>query len=291
MRYEGTVYRPPSEAASLIIQATVGCPHNRCTFCSMYRQSRFRIRTMAEIKEDLDMARDYYGDSVRSVFMADGNTIVMKTADLVEILHYIQESFPSLERITSYGSARFIAKKKPEELAALREAGLTRIHSGMESGDDAVLHLQNKGVNADRIVHAGRMVKDAGIELSEYIIVGAGGKALSTQHAINSALVLNRINPDFIRLRTLMPAKGTPLYEMCKHGDFSLLTPHEALRETRTFIGHLEGITSTLYSDHISNYWNVHGTFPTDKQGMLGQIDYALSLEEKQFRDPNTVHL
>ncbi|EEG79053.1 radical SAM protein [Dethiobacter alkaliphilus] len=291
MRYEGMVYRPPSEAGSLIIQATVGCPHNRCTFCSMYRQSRFRLRSVDEIKEDLAMARDYYGDSVRTIFLADGNTIVMKTDHLVEILRCIRQLFPAVERITSYGSARFITKKKPADWVALREAGLSRIHSGMESGDDEVLRLQNKGVDAQGIVRAGQMIKDAGIELSEYIIVGAGGKTLSEQHAQNSARVLNRINPDFIRLRTLMPAQGTPLYDMFKKGDFKLLSPHEALAETRLFIEHLEGISSTLYSDHISNYWNVSGKFPGDKEAMLKQIDHALSLDEKQFRDPLQVRL
>ncbi|MDW7651768.1 MAG: radical SAM protein [Bacillota bacterium] len=291
MRYEGMVFRPPSEANSLIIQATVGCPHNRCAFCSMYRQSRFRIRSIVEIKEDLDMAREYYGDAVRTVFFADGNTIVMKTVELVEILHYTQELFPYLKRITSYGSARFIVRKKPAELRALREAGLARIHSGMESGDDDVLRLINKGVDAAGIVKAGLMVKEAGMELSEYIIVGIGGRAMSVQHAIQSAKVLEKIHPDFIRLRTFMPAPGTPLDELYKEGAFELLSPHEALRETRLFVEHLGNTESMLYSDHVSNYSDVHGRLPADRERMLREIDSALKLPESSFRDPRTLRL
>ena len=291
MRYEGMVYRPPSEANSLIIQATVGCPHNRCAFCCMYRESKFKIRPVSEIKEDLEMARDYYGDGVRSVFFADGNTIVMKTKDLVEIFRYAGEVFPRLERITVYGSARFIVKKTVDELKALRNAGLKRIHSGMESGDDEVLALITKGTGRDGVIRAGLMVKEAGIELSEYIIVGVGGKELSKQHAINSTLALNEINPDFIRLRTFMPAGGTEMRQLYKSGEFEILSPHEALKETRLFVEQLQGIESWLYSDHVSNYWDVHGKLPGDREKMLREIDYALTLPEAGFRNPEQVQL
>lgn len=290
MRYEGMVFRPPSEANSLIVQATIGCPHNRCAFCSMYRQSRFRIRSVTEIKEDLDMAKKYYGD-VRSVFFADGNTIVMKTNELVEIFKYADEVFSGLERITVYGSARFVLKKTMDELRLLREAGLKRIHSGMESGDDEVLAMIHKGTDRDGIIKAGQMVKEAGIELSEYIIVGVGGKELSTQHAINSATAINAINPDFIRLRTLMPVKGTELHEKYKEGIFSLLSAHAALEETKIFVEHLQGITSMLYSDHASNYWDVHGVLMEDKDKMLKQLIFALTLPEGHFRNPEQVRL
>lgn len=291
MRYEGMVYRPPSEANSLIIQATVGCPHNRCAFCSMYRESRFKIRPVKDIKEDLDMARDYYGDQVRSVFFADGNTIVMKTKELVEIFTYAQELFSRLERITVYGSARFILKKSIAELQLFRDAGLKRIHSGMESGDDEVLALINKGTDREGIIRAGLMVKEAAIELSEYIIVGVGGKALTRQHAINSATALNEINPDFIRLRTFMPSRGTQMHTMYKNGEFAILSPHEALLETKLFVKNLQGIDSLMYSDHVSNYSDVHGRLPHAQEKMLQQIDYALTLPEASFRNPERVQL
>ncbi|MBS3975925.1 MAG: radical SAM protein [Syntrophomonadaceae bacterium] len=291
MRYEGLVYRPPSEANSLIIQATVGCPYNKCAFCCMYRESKFKIRPVSEIKTDLEMARDYYGEEVASVFFADGNTIVMKTKDLVEIFTYAREVFPRLERITVYGSARFIVKKKPEDLRALREAGLKRIHAGMESGDDQVLAFINKGTDRAGVIRAGLMVKEAGIELSEYMIVGVGGKDLSRQHAINSATALNEINPDFIRLRTFMPARGTQMHRLYQSGEFVLLSPHEALMETRLFVEHLEGIESWFLSDHVSNYWDLHGQLPKAKEEMLKEIDYALTLPEASFRDPKMVRL
>lgn len=286
MRYEGTVYRPPSEANSLIIQATIGCPHNQCNFCTMYKGSRFKIRPVKEIKIDLDLAKNYYGNWIKSVFFADGNTILMKTKELVEIFNYTQELFPSLERITLYGSARFIVLKSLEELKQLRAAGLKRLHSGMESGDNEVLQLLNKGTDSAGIIKAGRMVKEAGIELSEYIMVGAGGRALWKQHAVNSAQVLNQINPDFIRLRTFMAFPGNKMHEMYKKGEFELLTPHEALKETKLFVENLEGITSWLLSDHISNYWNVNGKLPIDKKEMLNEIDYALTIDQSRFRNP-----
>jgi len=291
VRYEGMVYRPPSEANSLIIQATVGCPHNKCNFCMMYKGKKFKIRPVDEIKEDLDMAKVYYGDGVRTVFFADGNTIIMKTKDLAEIFNYTNKLFPHLERITLYGSARFIVLKTLEELKQLRAAGLKRLHSGMESGDDEVLKLINKGATSQQIIEAGKMVKEAGIELSEYIMVGVGGQSLSHNHAINSARALNRINADFIRLRTFMPFPGTILHELYKKGQFKLLSPHQALCETRLFIENLDGIDSYLFSDHASNYWNVNGKLPGDKEAMLRQIDYALTLDESNFRSPETGQL
>ncbi len=197
MRYEGVVYRPPSEAQSLIIQATIGCPHNKCKFCKMYRGVNFRIRSVEDIKEDLLMAKDHYGEWIKSVFFADGNTILMKTEELIEILNYTRELFPKLERITMYGSAQYVVLKTQEELNRIKEAGLSRIHTGMESGDDDVLSLINKGTDSKKLIQAGKMIKKAGIELSEYIIVGVGGKKFTKQHALNSAKVLNEINPGF----------------------------------------------------------------------------------------------
>ncbi|MCR4441989.1 MAG: radical SAM protein [Peptococcaceae bacterium] len=291
MRYEGTIYRPPSEASSLIIQATVGCPHNKCNFCRMYKDKKFKIRPVREIKEDLDMARDCYGPGVRSLFFADGNTILMKTKDLVEIFQHACRLFPGLQRITVYGSARYIVLKTCDELRELREAGLTRLHSGMESGDDRVLKLINKGTTSRQIIEAGLLLKSAGIELSEYYMVGVGGRELWRDHAVNSARVLNRINPDFIRLRTFTPYPGTPMHEAYKRGEFGLLSPHEALMETRLFIENLEGIDSRLFSDHISNYWYVEGRLPGDREEMLRQVDYALTIDERNFRDPEEGYL
>ncbi|SFM12416.1 radical SAM protein [Pelosinus propionicus] len=233
MRYEGVVYRPPSEAGSLLIQATIGCPHNQCTFCGMYKEKEFRIRSIAEIKEDLNQAKKVYSNTVETLFFPDGNTILMKTSDLVEIIHYAKETFPGLQRITMYGSSKYILRKSDEELLLLQNSGLTRIHSGMESGDDIVLKQICKGASAKETILAGRKVKKAGIELSEYVMLGIGGRERSRDHARNSAKALNQINPDFIRLRTFIPMSGTQLYEEYLQGTFRLLNAHDALQETR----------------------------------------------------------
>ena len=284
MRYEGTIYRPPSEAGSLLIQATVGCPHNKCTFCGLYKKKQFRIRPLAEIKEDLDTARDTYGPYVQTLFFPDGNTIIMKTKDLAEIFSYARKQFPHLQRITIYGSARYILKKSPEDFRILKQAGLDRIHSGMESGDDEVLRLIQKGATAQQTIDAGRRVKEAGIELSEYLIIGIGGVPLSEQHALGSARVLNAIDPDFIRLRTFIPARRTPLGQEYLQGTFELPGPHQMLRETRLILENLK--TSGLFlSDHMSNLVNLNGKLPEDKAALLKLLDYALTLDEARFQD------
>lgn len=286
MRYEGTVYRPPSEANSLLIQATIGCPHNKCTFCAMYKNTRFRLRPMEEILEDLTMARDHYGNGVRSVFFPDGNTIIMKTDDLVQIFEYTKSLFPYLERITVYGSARYISKKSAEDMIRLKEAGLNRIHMGMESGDDVTLDQICKGTSSADLIDAGCKVKKAGIDLSEYYLVGIGSRDRTREHALESARVLSAIKPDFIRLRTFVPVPGTPLYDDFKQGKFVLLSPHQALEEIKLLIENLDAEGSMVLSDHVSNYYNISGRLPEDKERMLQTIDHALTIDESRFRDP-----
>lgn len=284
MRYEGTVYRPPSEANSLLIQATIGCPHNKCSFCSMYKHSRFRIRELTEIKEDLFAARQHYGEYVESLFFPDGNTIIMKTAQLLEMIGYAKELFPSLKRITVYGSARFVNKKSLEDLQRLKEAGLTRIHTGMESGDDITLERIHKGTNAAEIIEAGLKLQKAGIETSEYYLVGIGGKERWREHALESARALSEFSPDFIRLRTFVPIPETPIFEDYQQGIFQLLSPHEALKEIGLLIANLNCDGSKVLSDHVSNYWNVEGRMPDDRDIMLEGINKALTIPESNFR-------
>jgi len=291
MRYEGTVYRPPSEAYSLLIQATIGCPHNKCTFCNMYKTTKFRLRTVEEIKEDLAAARDYYGEYIESLFFPDGNTIVIKTDRLVEILNYARQLFPHLQRITVYGSARFVDRKSDDELRQLKEAGLSRVHTGMESGDDITLERIKKGTTSDQIISAGLKLKKAGIDVSEYYLTGVGGLERSREHAVNSARVLSAFSPDFIRIRTLVPYRGTPLYEDYTNGSFTLLTPHQALQELRWLIENMECENSMVLSDHIANYWNVQGMLPQDKDKMLASIDHALTLDSSHFRPPHRSRL
>lgn len=288
MRYEGTIYRPPSEFDSLIIQATIGCPHNRCSFCNMYKERKFRIRPLKDIMRDLELGKAHYGENVEKIFFGDGNTILMKTEDLLKILHYCNKLFPNLKRITMYGSAQYINLKTLDEFVKLREAGLSRIHCGMESGDDDVLNLMNKGFSSEEMLKAGTLIKKANIELSLYYIVGLGGIDLSKKHAINSSNLINKINPNFIRLRTLIPFKGTPLYRLYTENKFKILNPHEALKETKLFVENLDNITSYFLSDHISNYYNVNGKLPEDKDKILNELDKGLSIDISNFRIPTS---
>jgi len=282
-RYEEPVYRPPSEANSLIIQATIGCPHNKCAFCGMYKGKKFRIRPVSEIKEDLSSAGGGCQDVVESLFFADGNTIIMKTVELEDIFKYAHEIFPKLRRITLYASAKILKFKTLDDLKRLREAGLNRLHKGLESGNDEVLRRIQKGADSKLMIETGQRVKEAGIELSEYVLVSIGGKELSREHALDTARVLNAINPDFIRLRTWVPVANAPLYADYQRGKFKLLSPHEALQETRLLIENLTA-NSLLLSDHISNFINISGQLPQDKKSMLAKIDRALKMDEKSFR-------
>lgn len=284
MRYEGPIYRPPSEAGSLLIQATVGCPHNRCTFCMIYKKGpRFRIRPVAEIREDMLVARDTCGPNVRTLFFPAGNTIAMKTDALCDICRFARTVFPKLERITVYGSSQYIHRKGPENLKRLADAGLSRIHVGLESGDDETLKRIRKGTCRQQQIEAGRWTLAAGIELSLYVILGIGGVERSSTHAAATAEALSRIAPDFIRLRTFLPKINTPLLEDIRSGAFSMLGPHGILRETEKLIKGIHG-SSYLLSDHYTNYINLEGRLPEDKPALLQKIARALQRDETEFR-------
>ena len=285
MQYEGTVYRPPSEAGSLVIQATIGCPHNACAFCAMYKDKKFRARPTDEVIEDLDLALAAYGPGVRTIFLADGNTAMLSAKRLVAIGEAAQARFPYLERITVYGSARFLVRKTQAEWRRIADAGITRIHSGLESGDPETLAAINKGVTVEEAVEAYNHVLGAGIELSVYLMVGVAGLERWREHALGSASVLNRATPHFVRLRTYVPLPGTPWHDRWARGDLHLLWAHQALDETRLLIEHLDGPTH-LFSDHISNFLDVHGRIPEDKPAMLAQIDQALTWSADAFRPP-----
>ncbi|MCG6947880.1 MAG: radical SAM protein [Acidobacteria bacterium] len=285
MRYEGTVYRPPSEAGSLIIQATIGCPHNRCAFCGMYGEKQFRRRPVDQIVEDLDLAREVYGNGVRTIFLADGNTAALPTDNLVEVGRAAQERFPGLERITMYGSAKFLVKKSRDEWQRIADAGITRVHSGLESGDPVTLRDIRKGIDPEAAAKAFNHVMQAGIELSVYLMVGLAGIARWREHAEGSASVLNQASPDFVRLRTFVPVVGTDWCDRWQRGELTLLDAHQALRETRLLVERLKGPTMLL-SDHVSNFLDVHGRIPEDRQVILETIDEALGWPLDRFRPP-----
>ncbi len=284
MNFEGPIYRPPSEAHSLLIQATIGCPHNRCTFCMVYKKGpRYRVRPVADIIADLDDARRRHGRGVRRLFFPAGNTIAMPTADLCLICAHAHRIFPRLERITVYGSSQYIHQKGPDQIKRLADAGLSRIHVGLESGDDVILRMIKKGTTSAQQVAAGQWVMAAGIELSLYVILGIGGTDRTRFHATRTADTLNRIDPDFIRLRTFVPKIHTPILKMVQSGTFRMLGPHGVLKETATMVRLLD-VTSQLTSDHYTNYIDLHGRLPGCRNQLLAQIDAALQRPESDFR-------
>jgi radical SAM superfamily enzyme YgiQ (UPF0313 family) len=243
----------------------------------------FRVRPIKDICEDMEEARRVYGGRVRTLFFPAGNTIAMPTEDLAAVCRFAKEQFPYLERITVYGSSQYIARKSLEELKTLREAGLSRIHVGLESGDDEVLKRVKKGTTASEQIEAGRALREAGIELSEYVVLGLGGRERTKEHALATAEVLNAIEPDFVRLRTLVPKINTLLLHQIKKVRFQLLSPHQVLLETRQLLENLQ-CSTTLTSDHYTNYINLSGYLPEDKKRLLSEIDHALVLDESQFR-------
>jgi len=269
--------RPPSEAHSLLIRVTVNCPWNRCEFCSAFKGERFSLRSVAEVKEDIlaarrqadtvqdwaersgyrvaDIARlegiPWLADgSATSAFLQDSDSLVMKTGLLVEILELLGETFPSLERVCSYARAKTLVRKQPEEMARLRGAGLSRLHLGLETGDEELLAYIQKGATAEEMVQAGQKAMAAGFELSEYVMPGLGGRERWQQHARNTARVLNEINPHFIRLRTLHLVPGTPLYRKAECGEFHAQSIEGVLVEIREFIGALTVSSELVTSDY-----------------------------------------
>ncbi|MBM3861214.1 MAG: radical SAM protein [Verrucomicrobia bacterium] len=301
--FETGPIRPPSEAASILLRVTRNCHWNKCVFCPVYKHEEFSIRTVDEIKRDID-AMAAIADALRcganinadtgcarqmafwmrhglqSLFLQDADALVLRTKQLVGILNYVRAAFPTIARITSYARAKTVSRKSPDELKALRAAGLNRLHIGMESGSDAVLSLVQKGVTQEEQIRSGRHVMDAGMELSEYFMPGLGGRELSEEHAVESAKVLVAINPTFIRIRSTVPVPGTLLHQMMTEGQWVPITEEEKVREIKACLERLDGIASTVQSDHMMNLLeDVAGKLPEEKQRMLEPIECFLNLE------------
>ena len=325
LSFEQGPIRPPNEAWSLLLRITRNCPWNQCLFCPVYKNEKFSLRTVEEIKKDIQAAKDFaddikaiswkmggsgqvtstvlnhilsnhnYSYSYKSVamwlyygtgecFLQDADNLIVKTKDLVEILRFLREKFPELTRVTTYSRSRTVSRKSLDELKQIQAAGLDRVHIGMESGYDPVLKFVKKGVTAAQHVDSGRKVIDAGMSLSEYIMPGLGGKAMWREHAIETARVLNQINPHYIRLRSLRVPERTLLYQKIVDGAFEMLSDDEVVEEIKLFIQTLDDtLTSTITSDHIMNLLEeVSGKLPDDKQHMLDIIEKYQQLSERQ---------
>ena len=314
--------RPPSEAFSLLIRVTRNCSWNRCKFCPIYKGEKFQLRSVEEVKRDIDMAwviqdkikeiaqnnsenpretaasvfNNPPNDSYRNValwmysggkhvFLQDANSLIMKTADLVEIIGYLKKTFPEIDRITSYARSHTVARKSVDELKELHKAGLSRIHIGMESGYDPVLEFLDKGITAADHINAGKNVVASGISLCEYVMLGAGGKTWWREHALETAEALNQICPDYIRFRTLTIQPRMPLYSDVESGEFIRANDDEIVEEVRLLIQHLD-CPAQVVSDHIINLLpEVEGRLPEDKEKMLAVIERfrLLSPEERDI--------
>jgi radical SAM superfamily enzyme YgiQ (UPF0313 family) len=315
--FEVGLIRPPSEADSLLLRLTRNCPWNKCKFCGLYKDEKFSIRPVEHVIRDIDllkqlldemqeilkkpqateklselqdrlsesdwmayhMASNWYQSDMRSIFLQDANSLIMKPSDLIQILEHLRNTFPNVERITSYARSSSLARISDDDMARIFKAGLNRIHVGMESASDEVLKFVNKGVDKATHIKAGQKVKNSGIELSEYFIPGLGGERLSNANALETADAINRINPDFIRIRTLAVYEGMELHKDCKSGAFKKMGDLDTAHELLLFLESLHDINSTVKSDHILNLFEeVQGKLPRDKEQMTAPIKKFLSL-------------
>lgn len=273
MRYEEPVFRPPSEARSLIVQATIGCSWNKCTFCGMYKMKKFRVREIDEIKEDFRIAKDFYGNCER-IFLADGNALTMETDLLLEIANYANSLF-RLERISCYANPMDILEKSKNELIEIRKSGIKLLYVGIESGDDEILNRIRKGASSEEIYNACQKAHECGFDLSVTVLTGIGGRERMKENAVNTARLLNKIQPKYTGVLTYIPVPNTPLYFKIKRGEFDLPNAIENLLELRMLVENLEART-IFRCNHASNYLPIGGNLPDDKLKILKKIDYAL---------------
>jgi radical SAM superfamily enzyme len=292
--YEQGVIRPPSEALSLLIRVTRNCPWNQCLFCPAYKGVKFSKRTVEEVKKDIDsMADEVSGYSgIKTAFLQDADSLVLPVNDLVIILNYLKKKFPKIDRITTYARARTLSHKSVDDLQRLKEAGLTRIHTGMESGSVRVLQMIKKGMTPEEVVTGGRHVMEAGIELSEYIMPGVAGRALSEEHAIKTAELLNLIRPHFIRVRTFAMHPQSPMQKMVMEGTFVPLTDDEIVFEIRLLINHLDSMHSYFSCNDFSLnlLMQVDGFLDEKKEFMLNELDAYLSMTKRQRQVYTLLH-
>lgn len=286
MRYEGDIYRPPSEAYSYILQCTVGCSHNKCTFCGMYKDKKYRVREIKEIITDIRMAKLYFG-RVEKVFLADGDALAMDTEDLKTILSELYQHFPDLRHVGIYTSPDSILKKEVEELKALSNHGLNMAYLGVETGDEELLKTICKGVTYEEMVAAGRRVRQAGIPLSVTVILGLAGRTPKARdHAIKSAQICNEIDPDYMAALTIMPVPRTVIYKQIQQGKFEVPQPFEILAELRLIIENLELSGCEFRSNHASNYLAIKGRLPEDKENILRLIDEVIKRQNVDYLRP-----
>jgi radical SAM superfamily enzyme YgiQ (UPF0313 family) len=278
MRYEGKLYRPPSEAYSYILQATIGCSHNLCTYCDMYRDKKFRVRALEESLEDIELAKRRFPQTEK-VFVADGDALLMETEHWLTILEALREAFPRLRQVSCYATAENVLEKNPEELLALREAGLGLLYIGPESGDDKTLKRIVKGASYADHVRAAEMAHEAGMKISVIMLLGAGGVKRSEEHAAASARLVSEMDPEYLAALTLTIVPGTPMARMAEKGGFTLPDPMAMLRELRTLVAEARPSGALFRTNHASNYLPTGGRLPEDRDKIVSIIDAAIEGE------------
>lgn len=277
MRYEGNIFRPPSEARSLLVQATVGCSHNRCAFCAMYRDKRFRVRPLEEVLEDVRTARAHYGPGLRRAFICDGNALVLPNRYLVSLLEELAGSFPELQRVGVYANARDIAGKTTPELEELVRHRLTIFYLGLESGSDRVLARMDKGATAEEMVSAVNKAQAAGMKSSVIYLLGLGGRQDWREHALESARAVSAMNPNYLSALTVTVVPGTPLAAMLESGGFELPSPEEFALELKLFLENLAVRATVFRSNHASNYVPLAGRLPRDRDRLVAELESAIA--------------
>ncbi len=272
IQYEDRLYRPPSEARSLILQATIGCSYNKCSFCGMYRNKKFRVRSIEELAAEIEWAKDNL-PAPKKVFLADGDALMAKARFQLELLELLNKAFPELQRISVYASPQSLQVRTVEEMTELRQAGLTQYYLGIESGHDEILTRLEKGVDAAEMIRVANKANDAGVKLSTMILLGAGGRELSREHALESARVVNAISPRFLSTLVMTPVEDTPLWEQDQAGQVDELTPIELAVELRTMLAALAVDGTIFRSNHASNYLTLAGNLSKDQAGLIAALD------------------
>ncbi len=288
MRYEGMIYRPPSEARSYLLQVTVGCSHNRCRFCSMFKAKKFHVRPMDDILDDIDMARKYYR-YVNKIFLCDGDALCLSTTKLLTILDRIGEVFPECERVGVYGSPKDVLRKTDDELRTLKEHGIDIIYIGAESGSDEILKAIDKGATREEIITAVQRIEAAGIMASVTFISGLGGRPLWREHAVETGTMISEMGATYVGLLTLLLEPGAPMREDVIEGRFELLSPEEVIAETLLMMKNINVEKKCVFrSNHASNYVSLRGDLPDDKDRMIAQLERAMEdtglLKDERFR-------
>lgn len=283
MKYEGMIFRPPSEAGSLILQVTVGCSYNRCTFCGAYQGKRFRVKSFEEIKEDIDEVSSY---KIQRVFLADGDALSIPQKRLLQILSYLKARLKGLERVGVYANAKDILRKSLEELKALKDLGLGIIYLGLESGDPEVLKRIKKNATVEQLIDAGKRVKESGILLSVTVILGIGGVEGSQRHAVETGKVLSEMDPDYVGALSLMVVPGTPMEKEIETGKLILPTPFGLIQELERMITHCRFTHCFFASNHASNYLPLRIQMPEQKEEALQRIREVLRKKDPELLRP-----